>query len=97
MGYLIDKKKIYKNSVIRKKKAALMYHFIHRKNKKNKMKILWIHSIKSHLSDLSYSNFIAGLHDSKLKMNHKMLSSLAMNEYISCFMTINYTLISNLK
>ncbi len=92
MIHLIHKNPISKSSVTRKKKGALVYNFIHRKSKPARIKTLWIQRINSSLGNLSYSNFIGGLNQRRFNLNGKILSTLTLNEYISCFMAMDYTL-----
>ncbi len=62
---------------------ALQYAFRDRKNKKRNFKALWISRINagSRLLDVPYSQLIDGLNKNNIKLNRKILSDLAVNDY----------------
>jgi len=58
---------------------ALSYAYAHRKDKKATFRKLWITRINAGLGEnLSYSKFINGLLKSKIILNRKILSNLAI-------------------
>ena len=70
--------KAAKESVIH----ALMYSYIHRRERKGVFRRLWILriGIATKNLDLSYSNFIHGLKRSGVDINRKIMADLAVRE-----------------
>ena len=58
------------------------YAYRDRRNKKNDFRRLWIARINAaaRLNGISYSKFIAGLRQSNVEINRKMLADLAVRE-----------------
>ena len=61
---------------------ALMYSYIHRRERKGDMRKLWIARIGAATREagLSYSQFIHGLKKSGVNLNRKMLADVAVRE-----------------
>jgi len=61
---------------------SLQYAFRDRKNKKRNFRKLWIARINSgsRVLGVSYSQLINGLSESKISLNRKILSDLAIND-----------------
>ncbi len=80
-GYRLTYSKLY-----RRAKEAIMhagqYSYAHRKKRANDFRKLWIQRINAALGshNLSYSKFIHGLKKNKVKINRKMLATLAKDE-----------------
>jgi large subunit ribosomal protein L20 len=70
--------KAAKESVIH----ALMYSYIHRRERKGDMRKLWIARIGAATREagLSYSQFIYGLKKSGINLNRKILADVAVKE-----------------
>ena len=70
--------KAAKESVIH----ALMYSYIHRRERKGDMRKLWISRIGAATREagLSYSQFIHGLKKSGIDLNRKILADVAVKE-----------------
>jgi large subunit ribosomal protein L20 len=80
-GYRLSRSKIYK----RAKEAVLhagQYSYNHRRKRGNQFRKLWIQRIHAVLDsyDLSYSKFIHLLKQSKIELNRKVLSELAIHK-----------------
>jgi large subunit ribosomal protein L20 len=79
-GYFGARKNVYtvaKNAV----EKALVYAYIHRKQKKRAFRRLWIARINAGVRQhgMSYSRFINALSKSGIELNRKVLADLAMN------------------
>jgi large subunit ribosomal protein L20 len=61
---------------------ALSYAYRHRKERKGDMRRLWITRINaaSRLGGLSYSTFIAGLHQAGIEVDRKILADMAVQD-----------------
>jgi len=61
---------------------ALKYATRDRRNRKRDMRRLWIARINAaaHLSGMSYSRLIFGLHTAGVEINRKMLAELAVSD-----------------
>lgn len=61
---------------------AGMYAYIGRKNKKRDLRALWITRIGAAVKEkgVSYSKFIAGLKKSKIEVDRKILSDIAIKD-----------------
>lgn len=80
-GYRLTYSKLY----TRAKEARLhagQYSYDHRKKRGNNFRKLWIQRINGALKehDIKYSQFINLLKKSKIELNRKMLSELAINK-----------------
>jgi large subunit ribosomal protein L20 len=80
-GYRLSYSKLYR----RAKEAVLhagQYNYAHRKKRSNDFRRLWIQRISGALDkfDLSYSKFIKLLRDTKIELNRKMLSEIAIHD-----------------
>lgn len=80
-GYRESRSKTFKRAneaVIRAGEHA----FAGRKHRKRQMRRLWISRISGALADynINYSRFVKGLKDSKIELNRKMLSEIAIDD-----------------
>jgi large subunit ribosomal protein L20 len=80
-GYRGTRSKLYKRAseaVVRSGKHA----FEGRRQRRRDIRVLWISRINAALTayDIKYSRFINGLNKSKLGLNRKMLSEMAIND-----------------
>ncbi|HOD17470.1 MAG TPA: 50S ribosomal protein L20 [Candidatus Cloacimonadota bacterium] len=80
-GYYGARSKTYKIARQTVEKG-LTYAFRDRKAKKRDFRRLWIVRINAacRLNDISYSKFIAGLHQANIKINRKVLAHLAWHD-----------------
>ncbi len=64
---------------------SLRYSYIDRKKLKREYRKLWIKRINAacRMCDISYSRFIDGLNKANVKVNRKMLSEVAINDFKS--------------
>jgi len=80
-GYFGRRKNVWtvaKNAV----EKGLSYAYEHRRLKKREFRSLWIARINAAVRqyDMSYSQFMDGVHKSGIEVNRKVLADLAMNE-----------------
>lgn len=80
-GYFGARSRVYrvaKQAVIK----AAQYAYRDRRNRKREFRALWIVRINAaaRLNELSYSNFINGLHKAGIEVDRKMLADLAVND-----------------
>lgn len=79
-GYFGARKNVYtvaKNAV----EKALVYAYVHRKNKKRAFRRLWITRINAATRQygIPYSKFMYGVAQKEIGLNRKVLADLAMN------------------
>jgi large subunit ribosomal protein L20 len=79
-GYRMSKSKLYKPA----HEAAMhagQYAQAHRRKRGAQMRRIWIKRITAAVAlyDMKYKDFIKGLKDSKIEINRKMLSEVAVN------------------
>jgi large subunit ribosomal protein L20 len=76
------------------RRRALQNSYIHRRDKKNDFRALWIVRINAaaRMCGISYSRLISGMHKTGIIINRKMLADLAVNDF-STFQKI----VSNIK
>jgi large subunit ribosomal protein L20 len=62
---------------------SLDYAYNDRRKRKGDFRKLWIKRINAacHMNEISYSNFVHGLHLAGITINRKMLSEMAINDY----------------
>ncbi|MFH2127832.1 MAG: 50S ribosomal protein L20 [Pseudomonadota bacterium] len=80
-GYVGGRRKLYRTAVDTVQRA-LVFAYRDRKVKKREFRKLWIVRINAAVRDhgLSYSRFIDGLNKSKVALDRKVLSELAISD-----------------
>lgn len=80
-GYYSDKKNRWRMTIQQVEKS-LRYAYRDRKDRKGEFRRLWIARLNAaaRLEGISYSRLIAGLRISKIIIDRKMLSELAIND-----------------
>jgi len=80
-GYYGSRSKTYR-AARQTVERAMAFSFAHRKQKKRLFRSLWITRINAacRLNDMSYSQFINGLHKANIQINRKTLAHLAWQD-----------------
>jgi len=80
-GYYGSRSKTYR-AARQTVERAMAFSFAHRKQKKRLFRSLWITRINAacRLNDMSYSQFINGLHKANIQINRKTLAHLAWHD-----------------